>query len=535
MNTLKTSALLASCLLTIAGCMKDEVTLDDPTYNRSLNFASPVFNVTADYVSIFNSLSLVEKKSQQTKITADENGWLYVDYTTDYQLKWNSILGIGAYDDNYSLPLPTVAQTSFDQELNFPHKLNSDSTIRIDSICLNGATLSLKIGALPVSGIATITFNELTDNGKIFSDNWTISEGLDKSYDLSGYLMKPTHSGDSSLIICKLQMVGTCTKTATNDFNIAIKMDDITPKIAFGFFGTREVVNNDDDSNIKFFTEFDVPRSVHMKGMHIKLDVDNLTGTPFDLSMENMRLVSAGGDTLQIEFMDSNTVFVDQIAYTDYNSNGNTPKSNSYLLDSTNSNVDVLLNSSPVDYKYNLKIVSNPKGEVQENFITPETELDVTVNVFIPFWAKVDNLNRQDTFEFIFNDLILDEDNVKYIDTMIVAMKFSNGLPFAFYSQGYLVDKNYSIVDSLFPKQKKLWQMPKFDKDLRVSERAVSETEAIFDNEKIKKCSEGDVKYLIMANTVSTNDMPDKYFRLYKDYGIDMRIAIELIGKYTNE
>jgi len=513
--------------------MKDEVKLDDPTYNRSLNFAAPVFNAHADYMSIFKSLS--KDPDRISIINADEEGFLYVNYTTEHQVKWNSILDIGTYDETLSIPMPTKAAEGFSKNLTFPHMINTDSTIRIDSVLINASTLKIDIGALPIDGIATIAFNELTINGKAFSDNWDISEGLNKSYDLSGYQLTPTHSDDSCLMTCQIRMAGTCTETAINNLYIQIKMSDITPNIAFGYFGQKEVLNKDDNSNIKFFSEFDIPSSIRLKGMSINLNVDNHTGTPFNLKMDNMRLVTAGGDTLPVRFLDTNTIFVDQIAYTDYNPSGNTPKSNKYLLDSTNSNIDDILNSSPIDYKYTLKIESNPKGEVQQNFITPETELDASINVYVPFWAKIENLNRSDTFNFNINDIILSEDNADYIDTMIIAMKFSNGFPFSFSTQGYLVDEDYNIVDSLFPGQKKLWKMPEFDDNLKVSEWTESESDVIFDNKKIKRCSEADVKYVVLNTNVSTSDMPGKYFRLYKDYGLNMRLAIELVGKYTNE
>ena len=250
-----------------------------------------------------------------------------------------------------------------------------------------------------------------------------------------------------------------------------------------------------------------------------------------------MRIVCAdNNETIPVHFLDSNNIYVNQISYKDYLVDGlSKPKSNQYMLDSTNSNADAILNSSPLDFEYTLKIESNPEGEVQENFITPETQLDATVDIFIPFYFSVYDLNRCDTFNFNFNDLILDSDNSKYVDKLIIAMKFSNGFPFSFVTQGYLVDENYNVVDSLFTGQEKLWKMPEFDSNLRVTKRGDLETDIVFDSAKIERCSKGNPIYLILNTTVSTQDMPDKYFMLYENYGLDMRLAIELVGKYKSE
>ena len=535
MKKIRTISLLIAGALTMAACMKDEIKVEDTTYNRSLNFAAPIFTATADYTTILNSLS--DKSQHESIIYADDEGRLYLEYTTKYHVKWNSILNIDTYNNQYVTPVLTKAGTAVNQKFEFRHKLNSDNTTRIDSMIISSATLKLEASALPISGTAIMTLDELTINGMGLSTSWELSEGMKQNIDLSGYLLKPKHSADSSYTNCKIRFVGEGTANAMNEFNFKVEMSDVIPQVAFGFFGQNEVFNEAGIQHMGFFSEYRVPRTIKMKGMHINLNVENHTGTAFNLQMADMRIVCAdNNETIPVHFLDSNNIYVNQISYKDYLADGlSKPKSNQYMLDSTNSNADEILNSSPLDFEYTLKVESNPQGEVQENFITPETQLDATVDIFIPFYFSIYDLNRLDTFNFNFNDLILDSDNSKYVDKLIIAMKFSNGFPFKFVTQGYLVDGNYQVVDSLFDGQEKLWAMPEFDSNLRVTKRGELETDIVFDSAKIERCSKGNPIYLILNTTVSTQDMPDKYFMLYENYGLDMRLAIELVGKYKSE
>lgn len=534
MKKISVISLFVASMLIMAACMKDEIDVKDTTYNRSLNFAAPVFNVAADYMTIFNSLS--DKSQHESIIYADDDGMLYVEYSTDYSVRWNSIVNLDTYNDSYSISVPTVSGENVNQLFEFPHKMNADNTTRIDSVIISKAKLKLSASALPIAGTATLKINELSINGNILSTSWEIDEGLEQTIDLSGYYLKPKQVADSSYTNCKIRMVGVCDKTAVTDFNFKIEMVDIDPKVAFGFFGQNEVFNQSGMQHLGFFSEYKVPSAIKLKGMRINLTVDNHTGTSFNLQMDDMHIKCDDDETIDVRFLENNNIFVDQIRYEDFLVNGTVdPKHNQYLLDSANSNCDEILNSSPLDFFYTLKIESNPQGEVQENFITPETQLDAKVDVFIPFWFCIYDLGRQDTINFNINDIILGEDNAMYIDTMKLSFKFSNGFPLSFSTQGYLTDENYNVVDSLFADVQKLWKMPDFDENLRVSKWGVLDTDIIMDAEKVVRCSEGNVKYVILNTKVTTQEMPGKYFRLYDNYGLNMRFAVDVVGKYKSE
>lgn len=534
MRKIRIISLFVACLLTMEACIKDDINVEDTTYNRSLNFAAPVFNIAADYMTIFNSLS--DKEQHESIISADDDGMLYVQYSADYSVKWNSIVNLNTYNDVFNTPIPTVSGENVNQLLEFRHNLNGDNTTRIDSVIISKAKLKLTASALPIAGTATLKINELSINGSVLSTSWEIDEGLEQTIDLSGYYLKPQQVADSSYTNCKIRIVGQCEKTAVTDFNFKMEMADIEPQVAFGFFGQNEVFNQSGTQHLGFFSEYKVPRSIKLKGMKINLTVDNHTGTSFNVQMADMRVKCDENETKDVHFLDSNNIFVDQIRYVDFLADGNAnPMRNQYLLDSANSNCDEILNSSPLDFIYNLKVESNPKGEVQENFITSETQLDAKVDVFIPFWFCIYDLNRQDTINFSINDIILDDDNAMYIDTMKLSLKFSNGFPFSFSTQGYLTDENYNVVDSLFTGVQKLWKMPEFDENLRVSKWGVQDTDIIMDSDKVARCSSGDVKYVILNTTVTSQEMPGKYFKLYDNYGLNMRFAIEVVGKYKSE
>ena len=518
-------------------CMKDDVEIDEVSYKRPLNIAAPVSVISADYNNILDRLAKSDsKKTPEVKIADD--GMLYVDYNKDYHIDWTNVLTMNNVQLGISVPMPLTNGTKISRTMAERIKLNNDDSQRIDSLTISESVMTIKAEPMDASGQFTMNIPELINGGKTFEISWQPTSGCNQTIDLAGYKILPKHSPDSSYLTVNISLDGTATNTLSGSmFSLNMSVSEIVPEIVYGFFGTRQVYNSPSVMALDFFDSYEFNDGIEFTGTDITMDVNNWTGTQFDVTMDLMRLIDRDSAASNIQFNIENTLYVDQVSHDTYRPDWNyKPCTNNFKLDTTNSDVNSLLSIDPISYKYSILVKSNPKGETKENFLTKESSLDCHINMHIPIWMKVTNVDRTDTIDFDLNSIIIDRDNADYVDTMAMYFDFSNGFPVSMLAQAYLTDENMRIVDSLFPNFDQVWTMPKFDKNYRISEWSHTTRKAIMDKEQIKRCSDADVKKILLK-TIANTDRTSKnqYFKFYEEYGMKAKFSFEVVSNYLSD
>lgn len=532
MERIRTKLLFATCLLAMAGCIKDDVEIDEFKYTRMPNLAAPVFYANVDYNGIFKHLAK-NKPQNNAKVEFDNDGLIYLTYKKNYEVSWNSVADINDIYWSVNQLFPTVEGKEVSHNISDRITMNADSSQRFDTIIISKSTMTVKAQKMDVDGDGTMIFSEMTKDGKALEVKWKLNEGTEQTIDVSGYKIVPGHSSETSYMTTNIVLEGTATATSTTSYlNIEMTMTEIVPQVLFGYFGTKDALNRKSIMDISFFQSHEFPDEIEFNGAFINLDVNNWTGTPFNLKMDDRFIVKSNKDSLPVSLLKDSALYIEQINYTDYRADGKyAPKHNYFLIDTTNSNLNAILNCSPNSYDYILQITTNPHGEQSENFLTEESKLQADVQLYIPFWLKITNLTREDTIDFDLNSIILDADNAKYVDAISLYFDFDNGFPITLWSQAYLVDEKNTIVDSLFNGREQLWNTPKLDQNKRVSKWAATHSQVTMDNKKIVDCSKKDVKKIILHTGISTTDAPDQYLKFYKEYGLTMNLSFEVLSK----
>lgn len=524
--------MLATCLLAMAGCIKDDPEIDEIKYKRTPNLAAPVFHADVDYNGIFKHLAK-NRPQNNARVEFDDDGLIYLTYEENHEVTWNSVAEIDEIHWAVIQSFPTVAGKAVTFNSTDRIRLNSDETQRFDSIIISKSTMTVTAAKIQADGDGTLTFPELTKNGDALKVSWKLNEGTEQQIDVSGYKITPKQTPGLSYMTTSLDINGTATSNSQNEqLNIRMTMTNVVPKVIFGYFGTKNALERETDILFKFFQSHEFPGEIKFTGAYIKLDVDNWTGTPFDIKMDDKLIIKRDSTKVPIKLLKDSALFVDQIAYTDYRADGSySPKHNYFLIDTTNSDLNTLICNSPTNYSYLLQVTTNPRGEQSENFLTEESKLEVNAQVYIPFWLEITNLNREDTIDFDLNNIILDADNAQYVDSIALYFDFNNGFPITLWSQAYLVDENLNVVDSLYDGKEQLWNTPKLDQNNRVSKWAETHSRIAMDNEKIRSCSQKDVKKIILHTGISTTDAPNLYLKFYKEYGLTMKFSFEILSQ----
>lgn len=545
MKKLSLMMLLAAGLLLPAGCIKDEPEIDSLDYTRPLNIAAPVSVISSDYYTFLKRIAH-NMPDNAPEIREDEDGLLYVVYTKDYEVRWNDVLNLNDIFWNTMTLMPLVEGNRIYQTMENRVLLNSDSTQRIDSVIIDQTIMTVKAEPIDVFGTGTLTIPEFRYNGDTLKVEWVLSEGVNTTVDLNGYEMVPSQTADSSYVTPTLVLSGRATSTSSDTyFDFDMSMTEIVPQVIFGYFGSKEVYNRDSDMGLDFFDSYDFTENIEFTGAYIGLTVDNWTGTPFDVTMDIMRFVTRDADSMQINFFNmDNTLYVEEVNHDDYRADGNfDPRHNEYTLDESTSDVNSLLRYDPISYKYNMTVVSNPhgsadsEGEPVVNFLTQETTLQYHANIYIPLWMRITDVDHTDSVDFDINSIILDKDNADFVDTMALYFTFNNGFPITLVAQAYLADDEGNIVDSLFAQKEEVWSMPAVDNANRVTDKRATTCKSYLDGEKIKKCSEADVKKILLKSVVNTGTgrQNEEFYKIFKDYGMNMKFSFELTSNLSKK
>lgn len=527
MKRLGTQIILLVFAALAVSCLGDPE-IDELKYTRVPNIAVPVFHSDVDYNGIFKHLAK-NKPKNDAKVSFDEDGFIYLIYSKDYSISWDSVADINSIHWNTSQMYSTKKGLKITDSI----RLNADPNQRFDTLVIAQSTMTVRVGKQSITGQGKISFPELRKNGKALEIDWKLNEGTKNIIDLEGYKIVPKHAPGLSYMTIDVVISGTENSSAAiSQLDIEMKTTDIVPQVIFGFFGTKVVFESPTSMELSFFRSHDFPDEVKFTGAFINLDVNNWTGTQFDLKMHDKYLVKHNHDSLPIHILQDSAMYIDQIDYTDYRADGSySPRHNYFRIDSTNSDVNSILSSDPNNYDYRLRIISNPHGETKENFVTASTNLVAQVELYVPFWLQINELMRHDTIEFDINNIILDADNANYIDSIVLHFDFDNGFPITMWSQAYLVDERYNIVDSVFHKNETMWESPKFSDNYRVSEWTKTEKRSAMDSEQIRNCSERNVKKIILKTSMSTIDNPNRYYKFYKEYGLTMDFSFEMFGR----
>lgn len=404
---------------------------------------------------------------------ADPLGLVHLDYT-------KQILNL-TMDSLVKLPDTTlsIGYTSFFNSSLSPGDLiytnsSSPSNQEVTFDVQNGVELNkaiVKSGFLKIEYLNTYSqpvnfvynINSATLWGNMFYVNQIISGGsisnpthLVKYYSLANY--------DINLTGLALNKVNTLVQTYTiktdvsglpavlaigEGLNIKLSFLDVIPEYVQGYFGQQSLSFGPDSTLLGLLNNFSV-QNFKLTQSAINFSILNEFGVEFSSSITNLKSIKLNpyntvalntGSMLQ-------SININRAGKTNVPSNPVFPYIKQISLNNTNTNLNPFLENIPNYLSYYVKAKLNPLGNVSagNDFAYYGHGLKVIANVDIPLslsadyfklinYAKVDLINLKEL------------QNVNYCDILVQA---KNNYPFTTKIQGYLMDENNNITDSLF-------------------------------------------------------------------------------------
>ena len=428
---------LALTVLSLASCQKfeDLEGLQGAEYDAS--YALPLINTRLTIQDI------LQEGSELSALRIDEDGVIHFEYQGDVITQNSdtlftrineSISGqlIPLFDQRIALPLETAEGTDFDRLVikegrltwgfQNPHPEPVDVTLRMpDVYSPNGDALELTASAPGYSG----------------SGDLPVYTNVLNPFNIAGYEVLPPPGVDSIYVEYELIREGVGPDTiASGAFSLA----NLTFSYMEGFFG-REVQKGGQDTIIIDFFDNWVKGDIYFADPTVTFRIENAFGIPTRSRVNLFNVFTVRGNTLPLEGelvengIDFSYPSLDQVGEV---------ITEGYVFDRTNSNIDEILGAGPLAIEYDVDAITHPDSNTSiRGFLTDSSFYKVGVEVDLPLFGNAIDFLARDTF-----DLSLSEFDEAYrAEFKLVTV---NELPLDVAIQGYFLDENGMVLDSLF-------------------------------------------------------------------------------------
>lgn len=422
-----------SALLTACQSFNDLEGLEDADYDAE--YAIPLLNTE---LSLREAL---ENFQDLAVITIDPDGLIHFTYSGDV-LTQNSDTIFKKINESLSgVPIPITAKRMA-LPLELPDGFDFDRLVFKSGEFIYGFQ-----HAHPDPVQFTITLPQVTKNGQPLSftaslpgysgsGQLPVYSNIFFPFQLDGYEAAPDPLTDSVYVEYELIRSNGQPDTA----QVAITFRDLAFSYMEGFLGVQRHEGGRDTIIIDFFDNW-VTGDIYFADPTVVFNIENSFGIPTQSDVKVFKVLTVRGETLNLE-----SPYVESGIDFPYPSIGEVGviKRQQFVFNKDNSNIDVILGAGPVAIDYDVDAVTNPDSNVNiRGFITDSSYYKVRVDVDLPLYGRSVNFLARDTFELDFGDF----QQMYKAEFKLVTV---NSLPLDVAIQGYFLDKDGHVLDSLF-------------------------------------------------------------------------------------
>ncbi|MCB0558956.1 MAG: hypothetical protein H6573_06850 [Lewinellaceae bacterium] len=255
-------------------------------------------------------------------------------------------------------------------------------------------------------------------------------------FQLEGYEASPDPVTDSVYVEYELLRSNGQPDTA----QVAITFRDLSFSYMEGFLGVQRHEGGRDTIIIDFFDNW-VTGDIYFADPTVTFNIENSFGIPTQSDVKIFKVLTVRGETLNLEspYVESGIAF----PYPSISEVGEV-KEEQFVFNKDNSNIDVILGAGPVAIDYDVDAVTNPDSNVNiRGFLTDSSYYKVRVDVDLPLYGRSLNFLARDTFEIDFS-------NFQQMYKAEFKLVTVNSLPLDVSIQGYFIDQEGVVLDSLF-------------------------------------------------------------------------------------
>ena len=244
---------------------------------------------------------------------------------------------------------------------------------------------------------------------------------------------------------------------------------------------------------------------LYLDDPRITINFHNSIGLPIFGSLSNIRFTQ----NLR-NFNLTGTVFQDSvlISFPGIDSAGFVD-STKLLIDRSNSNIRNGIGISPQQMSVSMDLYARSEPDFSQlNFAFDTSRLNISYALEVPLAIRMEEVHVADTFDIQGETY----DEVDYVDFLIIS---ENSLPMSLDFQGYFLDYQYNILDSLFEDEPRILEAAITNDQGFVIQSAPFTANLRVDGEKLRAFSQ--TQYLLLDARVTTSEDAQKTIRLTTD------------------
>lgn len=372
-----------------------------------------------------------------------------------------------------------LAAGSYTKSLNFNWNVAVNGMTQTDSIWIDRGKIAPVIQNRynhPCTGVAI--FPDLLVQGQPLSITFSIP-ALGAYSTAESIMNSHIDLSQTSPFYNQLRMQTSVTWTnsgfgfsSEDGIDIGVAMNNMVFRRAYGTMGTVSLINASDSVEISLFQN-NIPGNVNFEDPKLKINISNNSGLPLAVEPSGLQAIY---ESLPIQNISGSPSQINTSAVS--NNNAGSTIQDSVVLDKNNSNIKGLVNNQPQYISYNVKVTGN-KFSNSKLFINSDSRVSVKVALELPFYGSSSGLTLQDTVDFDAGNV----DGIDIIDWLNIRLHIKNEIPLALGVQGYFLNAQNAVLDSIFTPYRQLIKAAEVD----ASGNIVKATEDMYDIEFDKK------------------------------------------------
>ncbi len=525
-------------LFSLHSCIKEQ--FDPDKLDRSLEFspgvALPLGNVH------YQLEKLLEDSAESKTVQIDDDGFITIVYSQEL-ISFKAGEFITIPDVSFNSSVPNSSPLPIDLSLISDSYTIQDSTLismdidgpdytEIDSILVDSMTLIITINSdHNLNGNLEITSAGIVKNGKILQISVPLEQENPLATNLEGYTIILSQNPQD---VNQLEFKYTVTLNPSSGIipaggtilDINMQIEDTDYSSIFGYLGQYTINTDPQSVTIDFFDNI-IQGTFHFAEPELKLSFDNSYGLPIQILLEDFAVITKDNTSVNITGSGvpsaANPLVMN---YPGLSQVGESVK-DSILLDVLNSNLFDALEQSPSSLTYGVQGMMNPYGNDHTNFITRDSEYKVRADLTLPIYGYADFMLMLDTLSFNFESFY--SNPPEEIKRLAFRINATNSFPVNINIQGYFVDENFTVLDSLFSdindEGRIITGATDTDGDGKADPYENDPIEIEFTREQIDNISES--RYLVMHGRMNTTGFELKEnVKIYTSYFLDAYIGI---------
>ncbi len=348
--------------------------------------------------------------------------------------------------------IPGFPQT---QEINF----NINNGVELRTVVINNGQLKIVYSnsySQPL--LFSLVLPYTTKYGLPFTINEMVYPGTNNSikfYDIGGYSVKLGGLSGNKIntlvqtIDVKVPTTAQAdTIRAGQGVNTQISYKDLIPYYVEGYFGQQNIDLPYDSVGLNISNNLQIS-NFQINSASINFKIVNEFGVDINAQLSNIKSVNSLSSTaVTLNASGLSNININRAGKTTSFSNPVFPSVKTISVNTSNSNLKPFLENLPDYLTYKGKIAVNPFGNISasNDFAFLNTGINIYVDVDMPLQI------RADYFRLVSNSTI-DLTAVKQIDNINygdIVLQCTNGFPFNAVLQGYILDEQKLVIDSLF-------------------------------------------------------------------------------------